>query len=232
MNYTNPTTNQINLTPQHRNFATEGGLDTSIINGKSVQRTLNLLTVQDCEGDLKVVGKVKDGETFNNVVHSNVKSWIVLDLGDGYRTAWLYTVTAVNYAVQQQGLAPSKKLVFANMSDLYDFYEAVFLKTAEEQPVGNVGYSVGSGTILKDLGVTIDMCLESGLRVVTWRMVEQITSQNDVAIGGNSPDGTIGFVTIYSDWNNNGKQDGINPLPSSLGYEYGDFVGVGPLELF
>jgi hypothetical protein len=232
MNISNPKTYQLNLVPQHINFSTEGGLDTSIINGKSVQRTANLLLLKDYAGNLKVVNKVNDGDAFDDVVSSNVKSWIVIDGGMGYRTTWLYTVTSVKVAFEEVGLAENNKVVFSNMADLYNFYEKAFLKTAEEQPVGNVGYSLGAGTILRDLGTTIDLHLDSGLKVITWRMVEQITSQANISIGGNSPDGTIGFVCIYADWDNDGVQDpGISVVPENLGYGYGDLMLVRPLEL-
>ena len=111
-------------------------------------------------------------------------------------------------------------MVFQDMASLYEFYGQVFMRTAVSQPVGNVGYSMGVGTRLKDLGVTVTWHLVSGLKVVTWRLVEQLTGQEDLPSGGDSPLGTIGFVTIYADWNNDGSND-TSP-PSEYGYEYGD----------
>lgn len=226
MNYANPSTYNINLTPQLANMATEGGLDTSILNGKSLQRTISMLPVSDCTGDLKVIGSRKDGESFDNIV-SSVGGWITV-----YDTNWLYPVSNINAVIEENEIEAAKTLVFENMTDLYSFYEDVFNSSAISQPVGNVGYSIGVGTKLRDLGVTINLDLKSGLRVITWRLVEQLTSQNDVASGGDSPDGTIGFVVIYCDWDNNGKQDPLNLLPWEIGYEFGDPLRIQQLQKF
>jgi hypothetical protein len=219
MTYTNPITYQINLTPNLRNLATEGGLDTSVVNGVSLQRTVNMVMTSNCVGDLKVVGSRKDGESYDDVV-SYVDKWITIT-----DTMWLYPVYDVNTAIEAHGIQPKDKgrrLVFQDMASLYAFYEQVFMQTAISQPVGNVGYSMGVGTVLKDLGVTVNWELESGLKVVTWRLVEQLTSQSELPPEhvGDSPDGTIGFVTIYADWNNDGTNDDF--YPRDIGYEYGD----------
>lgn len=227
MNYANPSTYNINLTPQLVNMATEGGLDTSILNGKSLQRTISMVPVSDCEGDLKIIGNRKDGESFDNIVSSVEDGWITI-----YDTNWLYPVSNVNAVIEENEMEAAKTLVFENMTDLNSFYSDVFNSSAISQPVGNVGYSIGVGTKLRDLGVTINLTLKSGLRVVTWRLVEQLTSQNDVANGGDSPDGTIGFTVIYCDWDNNGKQDPLNLLPWNIGYEYGDPLRVEQLQKF
>jgi hypothetical protein len=87
----------------------------------------------------------------------------------------------------------------------------MFNKTALSQPVGNIGYSLGVGTKLRDLGVTVYWNLNSGLNVVTWRLVEQLTNQDDLPSGGDSPNGTIGFVTIYADWDNDFENDTTIP---------------------
>jgi hypothetical protein len=84
------------------------------------------------------------------------------------------------------------------------------LKTIDAQPTVNAGYSLGVGTILKDLGETLYLDLVNGRRIITWRLVEQVTSQLDVPVGGDSPDRTIGFVPIYVDWNEDGVQDPTN----------------------
>lgn len=57
----------VGLTPALRNFSTEGGLDTSVVNGVSVQRTVNMLTVVD-GSDRKVVVNVVDGGSFTDAV--------------------------------------------------------------------------------------------------------------------------------------------------------------------
>lgn len=55
----------LSLTPTLRNLATEGSLDTSILNGVSLQRTGYIETV-DGSGDRKVT-EMADGEVFTDV---------------------------------------------------------------------------------------------------------------------------------------------------------------------
>jgi len=57
----------VNLTPSLRHFATEGGLDTAVVNGVSVQRTVNMVMTVD-GSDRKVVGNVVDGGSFDDAV--------------------------------------------------------------------------------------------------------------------------------------------------------------------
>ena len=47
----------LELSPVLKNLASEGGLDTAILNGNSIQRTLNMV---DCDG--KKIVSYKDGE--------------------------------------------------------------------------------------------------------------------------------------------------------------------------
>ena len=157
-----------------------------------------------------------------------VDSWISYS-----NTAWLYPHINVDpiitqykglSLVQQQG----NSLIFANISDLYSFYSDCYVSTAASQPVGNPGYSLGVGTILKDLGETLHLDLDSGLRIVTWRLVEQLTEQTTLPSGGDSPNRTIGFVPIYSDWDEDGSQDDIslNPADPPLNFTDADPVRV------
>jgi hypothetical protein len=57
----------VNLTPSLRNFTTEGGLDTAVVGGHSIQRTVNMLNVVDGT-DRKVVGNRADGASFDDSV--------------------------------------------------------------------------------------------------------------------------------------------------------------------
>jgi hypothetical protein len=158
-----------------------------------------------------------------------VDSWISY-----FNTAWLYPHINVDPIITQyKGLSPSlvqqgNALIFANISHLYSFYSDCYVSTAASQPVGNPGYSLGVGTILKDLGETLHLDLDSGLRIVTWRLVEQLTEQTTLPSGGNSPNRTIGFVPIYSDWNEDGSQDDIsfNPNDPPLNFSDADPVRV------
>jgi hypothetical protein len=58
----------LKLTPSIRNIDSEGSLDTSVLNGESIQRTVNILEVVDGSGNKKVIGVVKDGQSFNDIV--------------------------------------------------------------------------------------------------------------------------------------------------------------------
>jgi len=55
----------ITLTPALRNLATEGGLDTALVAGKSVQRT-GYIEVKN--GTSRKIVLVKDGDTFNDTM--------------------------------------------------------------------------------------------------------------------------------------------------------------------
>ena len=57
----------VNLSPDVVNMATEGGLDTSLLNGKSLQRTLTGVMVVNGE-NRKMVGRLADGDQFNNII--------------------------------------------------------------------------------------------------------------------------------------------------------------------
>ncbi len=159
----------------------------------------------------------------------NVDSWITY-----YDTAYLYPHINVDPIITQyKGLSPSlvqqdNVLIFGDLSHLYNFFEACYLSTAASQPVGNAGYSLGVGTRLKDLKETLHLDLASGLRIITWRLVEQITDQDSLPSGGDSPNRTIGFIPIYSDWDEDGSQDIISLYPSQppLNLTYADPVRV------
>jgi hypothetical protein len=226
MNYTNPIEYPIDLTPVLTNIATEGGLDTSVLNGVSLQRTVNMVMTRDQQGNVKVIGSRRDGESYDDVV-SYVSGWkTVLD------TIWLYPVADVNSVLEdfRESSPPiveeDERIVFEDIDHLYDFYNDVCDSTNVAQPVGNVGYSLGIGTRLRDLGITVHLELASGLKVVTWRLVKQLTSQADLPVGGDSPDDTIGFILIYCDWNQDGFQDALNLNPVSLGFSNADPLRV------
>lgn len=57
----------LKLTPDLVNLGSEGSLDTSLVNGASIQRTANMLEVLDASGNRKVVS-LKDGDVFDDVV--------------------------------------------------------------------------------------------------------------------------------------------------------------------
>jgi len=67
----------VKLTPNVVNLASEGGLDSSLLNGVSLQRTLTDIMVVDDEGNRKKVGRLKDGESFDDVVVKSSSTPIV-----------------------------------------------------------------------------------------------------------------------------------------------------------
>lgn len=60
----------VKLTPDVVNLGTEGSLDV-VVDGKSLQRTMDMVLVSN--NGLKMVSKLKDGDTFDDVI---------ADLGD------------------------------------------------------------------------------------------------------------------------------------------------------
>lgn len=154
-------------------------------------------------------------------------------------TIWLYPIFDVDTVLEQyRGISPSivengEDLIFSTIEHLYDFYSDVYVQTTSTQPTGNAGYSLGVGTKLKDLSSNLNLKVDGGSKVVTWRLVEQLTPQNsdNLPTPGNSPDGTIGYIAIYTDWDEDGVQDPTNFNMSSAGFSNADplRVKVGPL---
>lgn len=116
-------------------------------------------------------------------------------------TFWLYPIANINSVLTSTTYTRiGNRLIFANKNDLITFYDNVFASTAISQPVGNEGYSLGVGTIVKDLQTELYLELPNNLLMVTWRLVKQISKQISLSVGGNSPNDTIGYATIVSNW--------------------------------
>ena len=116
-------------------------------------------------------------------------------------TFWLYPAANINSVLSTTTYTQIRnRLIFATKTDLINFYNNVYISTATSQPVGNVGYSLGVGTIVKDLQTELNLELANGQLMVKWRLVQQITNQSSLPSGGNSPNYTIGYATIVSNW--------------------------------
>jgi hypothetical protein len=63
------TTYTVDLSPVAVNMASDGSMDTSVVNGNSIQRTVNAIMVKN-GSDYKMVGRIPDGGTFNDVVET------------------------------------------------------------------------------------------------------------------------------------------------------------------
>ncbi len=95
-------------------------------------------------------------------------------------------------------------IVCPTMTDLKEVYYAIWYRTSRSNPDPNNpdggGYSCNAGTILEDMGEDMQFMLSSGEIVVKWRLVRQLSPQATppVLSPGLSPQGTIGFVTVFS----------------------------------
>ena len=134
-------------------------------------------------------------------------------------TSWLYPESDLGWVLTNTAIPYTRSgssIYFNTLDNLTSFYEEVFYKTAISQPVGNVGYSLGVGTLTRAYGdKRLYLKLNSGQIVVVWTLMTQITRQADlpVGVGGSSPDGTVGWGLIYSDWDLNGVLDPYNYVP-------------------
>ena len=117
-------------------------------------------------------------------------------------TVWLYPTADI-----QRGLAATtytytfdgNVITCPDMTNLIGVYTDIFEQTVISQPIDNAGFTVGVGTFLADLGSEIRFVLEGGAVVLIWRLVKQLSPQTTppIATPGNSPDGTIGYVTTF-----------------------------------
>lgn len=71
---------QVQLTPKFVNIATEGGQDSSVLNGKSYQRTFNMYEIEN-SGNRKMINKVADGGEFNDTTFQNSTGIGSFDIG-------------------------------------------------------------------------------------------------------------------------------------------------------
>lgn len=60
---------QVSLTPDIIKIDSEGSLDTSLLNGKSIQRTMNFLMITNGE-DRKITGQLNDGDTTDDTIQT------------------------------------------------------------------------------------------------------------------------------------------------------------------
>jgi hypothetical protein len=124
-------------------------------------------------------------------------------------TVWLYPIADTEYALAGTTHSYTRNgndIICQDQATLIAIYLEIYARTSVTQPVGNEGYTLGVGTIVRDLKQELNFKINNQL-MVTWRLVEQITSQSDVPVGGNSPDGTIGYTTLIENW--------PDPLPDS-----------------
>jgi hypothetical protein len=124
----------------------------------------------------------------------------------GYRTVgntvYLYPEADIQRALASTSVPFSDdgvNITVANLTDLTTLYSNIFAQTIISQPVGNTGFSCGVGTLLEDLGKDRQFLFSDGQVVIKWRLVRQLSPQTNppVAIPGDSPVNTIGYVTTF-----------------------------------
>ena len=135
-------------------------------------------------------------------------------------TAYLYPISDLEYAIEHTSVVFTRegnRFIFANLSDLDEFYYEVWARTAVTQPVGNLGYTMGVGTKCSGSVNEIYLDLANGTRIITWQLMTQLTPQSANAPEwiGNSPQGTVGYGAIYSDVDGDGVPGLItDPMPT------------------
>lgn len=150
-------------------------------------------------------------------------------------TVWLYPqadldthiatyIVSGNTYQSAPGLSPSVTFTrngnvfsFATVAEIVTFFGGVYLVTEVSQPVGNLGFSCGVGTRTRARRQDrLILQLNSGIKIVEWALMTQLTSQSSLPAGGNSPDGTVGWSNIYCDWDANGVQDPNSSAATAL----------------
>ena len=150
-------------------------------------------------------------------------------------TVWLYPqadldthistyIVSGNTYQSAPGLSPSVTFTrngnvfsFATVAEIVTFFGGVYLVTEVSQPVGNLGFSCGVGTRTRARRQDrLILQLNSGIKIVEWALMTQLTSQSSLPAGGNSPDGTVGWSNIYCDWDANGVQDPNSSAAAAL----------------
>jgi hypothetical protein len=134
----------------------------------------------------------------------------------GVDTVWLYPLKYIEEALTKTTIPHTWdgiNIVCPTQNDVINLYYEIYLLTAIAQPYGNEGYSLGVGTLLQDYGREIYFKTIDGSFFIHWRNVKQLYSQTTppVNVPGNSPNNTIGFVTVGASYNNN-----QNPAPQIL----------------
>jgi hypothetical protein len=107
----------------------------------------------------------------------------------------------------------------ADISGCIALANAIFLRTADVQPLNNQGYALGTGTLLADRGNNLFLKLPSGETVIQYRLFKQITPQQSPPLpspAGDTPNGTIGYGIVFESFGINAGTAGelyyIDPI--------------------
>lgn len=89
----------------------------------------------------------------------------------------------------------------ANIAGVYNaIFESTVISLAQDPNTTNVGYSLGVGTLLENMGKELRFRLSSGQVIIVWRLVKQLTPQKPatvIPVPGDSPKEAIGYVTTF-----------------------------------
>ena len=133
-------------------------------------------------------------------------------------TTWLYPEVNITRALATTTFKHTYDGDFITCPDIASIagiYGDIFASTTVSQPIGNIGYSLGVGSLLEDQGKELRFRLTSGQVIVVWRLVKQLTPQSPATViptPGNSPNGTIGYITSYLSYG----RAALSPNPSTF----------------
>jgi hypothetical protein len=107
---------QVSLTPDVIKIDSEGSLDTSLLDGKSIQRTMNFLMITNGE-DRKIVGQLQDGETTDDVIQTITD---VESLEVGNQVFILTKSSLVDYTetVDEEGYEPNNLIAVMEQNSI------------------------------------------------------------------------------------------------------------------
>jgi hypothetical protein len=118
-------------------------------------------------------------------------------------TTWLYPLQYVEQALAATTIPHTwdgVNIVCSTVQRISEIYSEIWGLTAfGAHPTG---FNIGVGTVLQDYGREIYFRTEDGTFYIHWRNVKQLTDQTTLPSGGDSPNGTIGFVTVNASYNN------------------------------
>lgn len=130
-------------------------------------------------------------------------------------TMWLYPLQYVEQALASTSVKHTwdgVNIVCKDVDAVKTLYEEIWNLTCfGSHPTG---FNIGENTMLQDYGREIYFRSEDGTFFIHWRNAKQLTSQSTLPIGkrGDSPDDTIGFITVNASYNN----DVSRPYPGTF----------------
>jgi hypothetical protein len=124
-------------------------------------------------------------------------------------TLWLYPEADVKAGLESTSYTydyTGDSIICPTLSNIIGVYTDIYERTTISQPNGNVGFTVGVGSLLEDMGRELRFCLTDGQVVVVWRLVKLLTPQSPATVipsPGNSPNETVGYVTTFCSYGGN-----------------------------